>query len=184
MRHFHALYVDAWKKPEAYLAMVEAFAAKTCRHQQAAVEQTIESMRLEQQYVKTWHVTGTIGGAKVDRQYAGGFFERYVDLDKILGKPDRCTVTAECVIRSPTERQAVLRLGFDHTLTAELNGQTILGPISRKIPVRDEFPVPITLKAGENRLRLTVADDTLAYGFFARLSAPNGTWMRDVTVSH
>jgi tetratricopeptide (TPR) repeat protein len=184
LQQLRGLYVDAWKKPEAYLAMVEAFAAKTCRHQQAAVEQTIESMRLEQQYVKTWHVTGTIGGAKVDRQYAGGFFERYVDLDKILGKPDRCTVTAECVIRSPTERQAVLRLGFDHTLTAELNGQTILGQISRKIPVRDEFPVPITLKAGENRLRLTVTDDTLAYGFFARLSALDGTWMRDVTVSH
>ena len=88
-----------------------------------------------------------------------------------------------CVIGSPVEQPAVLRLGFDRTLTAEWNGQKILGPVSRKIAVRDEYSVPVTLKAGENRLRLTVADDTLAYGFFARLSSPAGALMKDVTVT-
>jgi hypothetical protein len=54
---------------------------------------------------------------------------------------------------------------------------------NRKIAVRDEYRVPLVLKAGENRLRLTVADDTLAYGFFARLSSEAGEFMKDVTVT-
>ncbi len=54
--------------------------------------------------------------------------------------------------------------------------------MSRKIAVRDEYAVAVVLKAGENRLRLTVTDDKLAYGFFARLSSPSGELMKDVTV--
>ncbi len=183
MRHLHSLYVTALKKPETYLVTAETLAGKLCHHQRATIERSLESLRLEQQYIKTWHLFGSIDGVALERQYDGGFFERYVDLDKILGRPDHCTVLAECVIRSPVEQAAVLRLGFDHTLTAEWNGRKVMGPVSRKIAVRDEYSVPLTLKAGENRLRLTVTDDTLAYGFFARLSSPSGTWLKDVTVS-
>ena len=43
--------------------------------------------------------------------------------------------------------------------------------------------MPVTLKKGENRLKLTVRDDTLAYGFFARLSDPAGNFMADLSVS-
>jgi hypothetical protein len=182
MRHLYSLYVTAWKKPETYLATVEALAGKLCQHQRATLERSLDSLRLEQQYLKTWCLSGVIRGAAVERQYDGTFFERYVDLDKILGKPDQCTITAECVVRSPVEQKAVLRLGFDRTLTAEWNGQKILGPVSRKIAVRDEYAVAVVLKAGENRLRLTVTDDKLAYGFFARLSSPSGELMKDVTV--
>jgi hypothetical protein len=33
-----------------------------------------------------------------------------------------------------------------------------------------------------NRLKLTVTDDTLAYGFFARLSSENGEFMKDLLI--
>jgi hypothetical protein len=117
------------------------------------------------------------------RDNAGKFFERYTDLDAMLDRPDHCTVTAECVVTSPEARRVVLRLGFDHSLTATMNGQVVFGPKSRKIAVRDEYRVPLTLKAGKNRLSLQVTDDILAYGFFARLSSEEGEFMRDIVIT-
>lgn len=180
LRQLREVYVDRWKKPELYLEAVEGLSSALCAHQGAAVERVLDSLRLEQQYIKTWRLAGVINGRPVECEYAGGFFDRYVDLDKILGQPDRCTVTAECVIQVPAGRPAVLRLGFDRTLTVELNGDVVFGPASSKIAVRDDYTVPVTLKSGENRLRLTITDDTMAYGFFARLSSPGGDWMKDV----
>ncbi|MEI8120906.1 MAG: hypothetical protein WCI20_02560 [bacterium] len=182
LHNLYTMYITATNRPLDYITMVEALAPTLCRHRQAAVSNALESVRLEQQYIKTWHLVGEIGGKPVTLNYSGKFFERYVDLDALLGKPDHCTVTAECVVTSPDERRAVLRLGFDHTLTAGLNGRVVFGPKSRKIAVRDEYRVSVLLKSGENRLRLTVSDDTLAYGFFVRLSSENGEFMRDVVI--
>ncbi|MEI8352719.1 MAG: hypothetical protein WCG36_10475 [bacterium] len=184
LQHLYTLYITVSNRPLDYISAVEGLAPTLCRHQQPAVSNALESVRLEQQYIKTWHVDGEVEGKRISRDFKGKFFERYVDLDTFLGRPDRCTVTAECVVISPDERRAVLRLGFDHGLTAELNGCVVFGPKSRKIAVRDEYRVPLMLKAGENRLKLTVTDDTLAYGFFARLSAENGDFMRDVTIKN
>ena len=183
LHNFYTMTITVTNRPLDYITVVEALAPTLCRHRQAVVSNALESVRLEQQYIKTWHIAGEIDGKPVTRKYAGMFFERYVDLDALLGKPDHCTVTAECVVTSSDERRAVLRLGFDHTLTAELNGHVVFGPKSRKIAVRDEYRVPVQLKVGENRLRLTVTDDTLAYGFFARLSSESGEFMRDITVT-
>lgn len=183
LQHLYTLYITATNRPLDYIAAAEELAPRLCRHQQPAVSNALESVRLEQQYIKTWHFAGDIGGKRVSRVYEGKFFERYVDLDAILGRPDDCTVTAECVVQSPDERKVVLRLGFDRTLTAELNGQVVFGPKSRKIAVRDEYKVPLVLKAGVNRLKLTVTDDTLAYGFFARLSSESGEFMKDLVIT-
>lgn len=183
LQNLYHLYIDVREQPLDYIAAVEGLEPALCRHYQPALSNALESVRLEQQYIKTWHVTGEIGGEQVSRSYAGAFFNRYVDMDELLGRPDHCAVGAECVVTSPDERPAVLRVGFDQTLTVEWNGVVVFGPKSRRIAVRDEYRIPLTLKAGENRLRLTVADDTLAYGFFARLSSEAGEFMRDVTVT-
>jgi hypothetical protein len=183
LQNLYALCITVSNRPLDYIAHVEGLAPALCRHRQPVLADALESVRLEQQYIKTWHIAGEVGGKPVSRSYAGQFFERYVDLDALLGQPDRCTVTAQCLATSPDERKVVLRLGFDHALTAELNGRVVFGPKHRKIAVRDEYRVPLVLKAGENRLKLTVADDTLAYGFFARLSSESGEYMKDVTVT-
>jgi hypothetical protein len=196
MQNLFTLYVEQKHDPLGYIAVAKAWAATLCPHQQTVVAHELEAVRFEQQYLKQWRITLTVPPSSSirakaelpDRQspgvvYTGGFFDRYVNLDAILGAPDHCTATAECVITSPDARPAVLRLGFDHRLTAELNGAVVFGPKARTIAVRDEFTVPVTLNQGENRLKLTVSDDTLAYGFFARLSAPDGTFMEDLAVS-
>ncbi|MFA5203288.1 MAG: hypothetical protein WC708_02690 [Lentisphaeria bacterium] len=187
MQNLFTLYVEKKHDPLGYIAVAKTWAATLCPHQQKVVAHELEAVRFEQQYLKTWRIAMVAPPPAAvpakDVVYQGQFFDRYVNLDAILGAPDHCTVTAECVITSPDVRPAVLRLGFDHRLTAELNGAVVFGPKARTIAVRDEFTVPVTLKKGENRLRLTVADDTLAYGFFARLSAPDGAFMEDLAVS-
>ena len=190
MHNLYRLHLDLKKDLPGYVATAKEWAATLCPHQQQAVVAALASVRFEQQYLREWRVTLTARQSappappkNLEKNVHLNFFERYVNLDAILGGPDHCTATAECVITSPEERQAVLRLGFDHELTAELNGAVIFGPQARKIAVRDEFTIPVTLKKGANRLKLTVADDTLAYGFFARLSDNDGKFMEDVAVS-
>ncbi len=183
LRNLYAVTITVSNRPLDYMTSVEGLAPNLCRHRQATITNALESVRLEQQYIKTWRITGEVAGKPVMRDNAGKFFERYTDLDAMLDRPDHCTVTAECVVTSPEARRVVLRLGFDHSLTATMNGQVVFGPKSRKIAVRDEYRVPLTLKAGKNRLSLQVTDDILAYGFFARLSSEEGEFMRDIVIT-
>lgn len=181
MANLSRLYLKMKKAPLAYIATAEEWATHVCPRLKKVIEQRLESVRLDQQYLKHWHIAPVAGSAVPVRTYTGKFFDRYVDLDAILDRPDHCTAAAECVLVSTDERRAVLRLGFDETLTAELNGQTVFRGPSRRVAVRDEFTVPIMLHKGENRLKLTVTDKTLGYGFFARLSDEHGDYMKDVT---
>ncbi len=178
MQRLYRYYVTVLDDPVGYIALAENWIAGLCPHQQVAIEQSLKPLRLELQYLKNWQITG-LGKTQV---YRGAFYDRYVDLDTILGHPDRCTVTAECDIVTPAARDAVLRLGFDHRLKAELNGKEIFREKKRKIAVRDEFTVPVALLAGENLLRLSITDDKLAFGFFARLSDKDGLTMKDVEI--
>lgn len=180
--NLYKLNITITNRPLDYIAAVEELAPTLCRHCQPKITNALDSVRLEQQYIKTWRITGEVDGQQVTRDYTGKFFERYTDLDALLNRPDQCTAKAECVVTSPEARRVILRLGFDHTLTAKLNGQVVFGPITRKIAARDEYRVPLTLKAGKNRLSLQVTDDTLAYGFFARLSSEKGEFMRDIVI--
>lgn len=107
----------------------------------------------------------------------------YVNLDALFGGVDACTCVATCIITSPEARDAVLWLGFDHELTVELNGQPLFGPRRCRLASRDEFQVRLPLKAGRNVLRLTVKDDRLSYGFYARLANAQGEFMPDVQVT-
>ncbi len=188
MQNLYFLHVTLKNDPYGYIAAAKDWASTLCPHQQQAVGHALAAVRLEQQYLKQWAITLL---PPADAQlatrntkplaYSGKFFERYVNLDAILKQPGRgAVITAECIINSPDERRAMLRLGFDHALTAELNGAVVFGPKSRKIAVRDEFTVKVTLKKGENRLKLTVTDKGLNCGFFARLSDTSGNFMEEL----
>ena len=68
----------------------------------------------------------------------------------------------------------MLRLGFDRELTVELNGRLIFGPQSDHIARRDQHLVPIQLQAGPNYFKILAKDDKLSFGFYARLTSPEG----------
>ncbi|RJP94840.1 MAG: tetratricopeptide repeat protein [Desulfobacteraceae bacterium] len=175
-------YAETGNDPLGYLETAEAWAAPLCPHLREAVDQCLENFRFENQYIKTWRIASVAGIERLPINHSNPFYEWYINLDAILGQPDHCTVTAECVIVSEQAQRALIRLGFDHTLSAMLNNKTIFEEITRKVAVRDEFTVPVLLKKGENRLKLTISDDFLSYGFFARLSDDHGRFIKNVRI--
>ncbi len=181
MDSLERLYVKKRNCPQTYLATAEEWVKPLCPRHKKILERLAAGVRIELQYLKQWRISPVAGRDFAAKIYRGKFFDRYVDLDAILGHPDHCKVAAECVLVSPDEREAVLRLGFDEKLSVELNGETVFRKRSRRVAVRDEFTVPIRLRKGENRLKLIVTDKTLGYGFFARLSDERGDFMDDVT---
>lgn len=182
MATLYRIHIQARKEPLAYIAEAEEWMHTACAHQREAIARALESVRFEQQYLKQWLVTPVSGFTAPTRSYTGAFFERYVDLDAFLARPDQCTVSVECILTAPEARPCVLRLGYDHLLSVELNGQPLFNGPPRTTAVRDEFTVLLNLVKGANRLKLIVSDDTLAFGFFARLSDPAGAWMKDVRI--
>lgn len=152
----------------------------------ATVTKHTRRLEFDRSYLTAWQVCLTVPGtapaptSKTVQLTEGT--APYIDLDRLFGGVDHCTSTADCVIQSPDERPVRLWLGFDHELTAELNGVTVFGPRSSRIASRDEFSVAVKLKPGENRLRLTLSNDRLSYGFYARLADPDGQYMPGVTV--
>jgi hypothetical protein len=145
-----------------------------------------EELGYDAAYLTTWRVrllTPPSSGTPVVRDFVQDPAARYVDLDKLLGRVDRCTAEAACSVRSPVRREALLWLGFDHELTVIVNDRTVFGPATSKIAGRDEFRVPVTLEPGDNRIVFTVTDDRLSFGFFARLSDRGGRYMEDIGVA-
>ena len=99
----------------------------------------------------------------------------YVDLNKVFGNPAAAGhVTAACMITAEQPANAVLHLGFDEELTVTWNGQTVFGPRRGRVALADEFTVPVRLQSGDNRLVLTLRNAKLGFGFFARLTTPEG----------
>ena len=54
------------------------------------------------------------------------------------------------------------------------NGRLIFGPQSDHIARRDQHLVPIQLQAGPNYFKILAKDDKLSFGFYARLTSPEG----------
>ncbi|MDD4097649.1 MAG: hypothetical protein PHC30_02650, partial [Lentisphaeria bacterium] len=143
----------------------------------AACADKITGLRRELSYLTRWNIQLVAGqpsalgiGPFATKDCGNG----YVDLDFFLGCVDRCAVEATAVVVSDQPREAMLRLGFDHELTVELNGRIIFGPVRDHIARRDEHLVPVTLQAGPNHFKMLVKDDKLSFGFYARLTTPDG----------
>ena len=137
----------------------------------------ISSMRRQLSYLTRWDAKLVSGqpsslgvGPFVTKDCGNG----YVDLDFIFGCVDKCTVEATTTVVAEKAQEAVLLLGFDRELTAELNGHVVFGPKRVRIARRDEHRVPIQLQAGSNNLKFLVKDDKLSFGFYARLTTPDG----------
>jgi hypothetical protein len=143
----------------------------------AACAQMIADLRRELSYLTRWQLQllagepSALGHGPFSSSDCG---QGYVDLDFFFGGIDRCTVEASTIILADQAQEAILHLGFDHELSAQLNGQHIFGPKRGKIARRDQHQLPITLQAGKNQLKMLVKDDKLSFGFYARLTTPDG----------
>ncbi len=101
-------------------------------------------------------------------------FAGKVNLEAVLGGGNGGRVFCATEFDSAEDIDATLLLGADETVAVWLNGEPVLGPVTRRIAVIDEFRVPVRLKAGKNSLLLFVANKRLAWGFFLRFQDEQG----------
>ena len=137
----------------------------------------ITRLRRQLSYLTRWDVQLVSGqpsslgiGPFVTKDCGNG----YVDLDFFFGCVDNCAVEANTVVVTEKAQKAVLLLGFDRELTVELNGRIVFGPKCDLIARRDQHQVPIQLLAGSNHFKILAKDDKLSFGFYARLTSPEG----------
>ena len=98
----------------------------------------------------------------------------FVDIDYAFEGIDHCTVEATTHFHNYFPRKLTLHLGFDHTLTVELNGEKVFGPSSQHIARRDQESVALDIPEGDISLKFIIEDDKLNYGFFARFTDEKG----------
>jgi hypothetical protein len=98
----------------------------------------------------------------------------FVDIDYAFDGIDDCTVEATTKFHNYFPRKLTLHLGFDHTLSVELNGERVYGPRSQHIARRDQDSVALDMPEGDITLKFIIEDDSLNYGFFARFTDENG----------
>ena len=98
----------------------------------------------------------------------------FVDIDYAFDGIDNCTVEATTQFHNYFPRKLTLHLGFDHTLSVELNGQCVFGPSSQHIARRDQESVVLDIPEGDIALKFIISDDKLNYGFFARFTDEKG----------
>ena len=147
------------------------------------VQRSLLEVELRLSQLNSWNVRRIDAGATAQQKEIRLFdkaSDGYIDLDAFFGGIDHCEIEAECSLSAPAETRVLLRLGFDRELRVELNGKPVFGPEKQRIARRDRHTVPLTLQPGENILKFYVKDDSLSFGFYARLTdlsgQPTGPW--------
>ena len=107
----------------------------------------------------------------------------YVDLDALLRPNDQACAYAVAFVRSASEQDASIRLGSDEAVRAWWNGGDVLSRDVRRTLAFDQDVVGVHLAAGWNVLLVKVHDQTGAWGFRVRLTAPDGSAVAGVEVA-
>lgn len=98
----------------------------------------------------------------------------HVDLDALLRPNDQAAAYAVAFVRSEAACDAAIRLGSDEAVRAWWNGREVLTRDVRRTLEVDQDVAAVRLAAGWNVLLLKVHDQTGAWGFRVRLTAPDG----------
>ncbi|MEJ2204071.1 MAG: DUF2961 domain-containing protein [Gemmatimonadota bacterium] len=104
----------------------------------------------------------------------------YVRLNPHFRPSDWVAAYAQSFLWSPDERGAVLLLGADDAHVLWVNGVRVSERQGRNIAVTDDVAIPVTLRAGWNRVLLKVADLDGGWAFRLRAADPEGVlrWAR------
>ncbi len=108
-----------------------------------------------------------------------------IDLDAHFA-PDHESAVAYALtfVECPTEREAILELGFDEGLQAFLNGESVFrSRTAEREALFSQERVRVTLRAGTNRLLIKSAQSSGPWRFTAELTDKDGFTFPDVTAS-
>ncbi|MFH0910854.1 MAG: hypothetical protein V1918_05055, partial [Planctomycetota bacterium] len=98
----------------------------------------------------------------------------FVNLDAYLSPNDECLAYALCAVYVPDDTAAALRTGSTDMLAAWLNGKPAYPFLGSRLADFDQDAVSLSLRAGWNVLLLKVGEATGEWGFYARITAPDG----------
>ncbi len=147
----------------------------------------IEGVRIEPElpFVTEYHVAGPL---PLDE---GNGFERYpppsdewrpvdagpdgfLDLYHATRGAQDAVGFASFVLDAKTARDVVLRIGSDDWVAVSLDGEEVHRHVIHRAPAPDQDLVRLSLRAGENRVVVRVANEDGGFGMFARVSDPIG----------
>lgn len=108
----------------------------------------------------------------------------YFDLDAQFRPNDQCLAYAAAWLKSPKERDAVVRIGSDEAVKVWVNGTlAIARDVSRPCGF-DQDAAAVHLRAGANRILVKVGDETGPWGFRLRFTRPDGSALTDLVVTN
>ncbi len=108
-------------------------------------------------------------------------FDGFVDLNKIFGrKINWVTAYARTTVTAPDERKAQIHIGSDDQAKVWLNGEEVFAYSESRSAAMDQNAIPVTLKAGENRILIKTCDEIGFWGFYLRLTDTDGVPFTDL----
>lgn len=108
-------------------------------------------------------------------------FEGYVNLKELL-KPNIWVVAYGLLsFQCPTVRDARLRIGTNEATRVWLNGREVWIRNLRRGAIVDDDIIPVTLQEGKNTVLIKVCQKIGEWGFYFRITDPEGKPFGDVT---
>ncbi len=89
---------------------------------------------------------------------------------------------AFATVTSPDERKAQVRFDSDDQGKVFLNGAEVVTNTEATGTVMDRYTIPVTLKSGENSILVKVCNETGLWGFYLRITDPDGNPFTDLKV--
>ena len=136
-----------------------------------------------QEDIKQIDYTATYEGVKGEVnwvQHTDDAFDGFVDLGRNINSS---TTYAWVTFNSPDERDVQFRFGCDDTGKIWLNGVKVLTKPKGGWPVFDENIASVKLNQGKNTILVKINNGKLGWGFFLRITDPDGKPFPDLNLS-
>ena len=85
-------------------------------------------------------------------------------------------------ITSPDERDVLFRFCSDDQSKIWLNGTEVFADPNAQTAILDKNTIPIKLKAGENTILVKVCNEEMSWGFYLRVTDPDGKPYEDLKI--
>ena len=107
----------------------------------------------------------------------------FVNLDAHLRPNNECLAYALCAVYVPAQTPAALRVGSDDMITAWVNGRRVIHFTGSRTAHLDQDVTAVRLRRGWNAILLKSGEAVDAWGFYARLTTPEGAPLADMRAS-
>ncbi|MCI0513063.1 tetratricopeptide repeat protein [candidate division KSB1 bacterium] len=109
-----------------------------------------------------------------------GLQEGYINLKSLYPEHNWKVAYGLIEVVSPREQPVQIRVGSNEALKIWLNGELVWKFNIIRDPIFDDDIVPVTLKTGRNRILIKVCNRLSEWGFYFRITDPQGQGLNDL----